>query len=113
MATLTVESMDVTGNVNPTFVAAAGGGDDFANDGSLTFFIVKNGGGAGITVTFNDTGSAAPAGAKSFDADVDVSVGASQDAYIGPFPVSRFGSSVGVTYSGVTSVTVAPFKLSS
>lgn len=109
MATLTVLDIDLGGLVNPTLTAAAGGGDDFANDGR-TMFYVNNGGGGGITVTFNDTGSAAPAEAKSFDPDVDVAVGAGELALIGPFPTNRFTSSCAVTYSGVTSVTVAPMR---
>lgn len=112
MAAITVEQIDIDGNINPTFAAASGGGDTISNDGkNKTFLIVKNGGGGSITVTLNDTGSVAPSGAKSFDADVDIVVPTLQDAYIGPFPTSRFGSSVGVSYSGVTSVTVAAFRL--
>lgn len=109
MATLTVLDIDLGGLVNPTLTAAAGGGDDFANDGR-TLYYVNNGGGGAITVTFNDTGSSAPAEAKTFDPDVDVSVGAGEIALIGPFPTNRFGTSCGVTYSGVTTVTVAPMR---
>lgn len=111
MATLSVQNVAVTGLSNPTFSAAAGGGDDFANDGAKTFVYFKNGSGGAITVTFDDTGSASPSGAKAFNADVDVTVPAGGESCIGPFPQSRFGSSVGMTYSGVTSLTVAALRL--
>lgn len=110
MADITVQQVSIVGLVNPTMTAAAGGGDTFSNDGN-TIFKVANGGGGAITVTFNDTGSVAPSGATAFDADVDVSVGAGEDAYIGPFSTARFAQSVGVTYSGVTTVTVAALRV--
>lgn len=110
MATLTVNQLSLTGTA-PTFVAAGAGGDDFGNDGVRTFLVVKNGGGSAVTVTLNDTGSVSPPSAKAFDPDVDVSVSAGGEAWIGPFDTARFGSSVGVTYSGVTSVTVAAVRV--
>ena len=110
MATLTVNSLSLAGT-KPTFVAASGGGDDFGNDGVRTFLVVKNGGGAAVTVTINDTGSVSPPSAKAFNPDVDVTVNASDEAWIGPFDTARFGSSVSVSYSAVTSVTVAAVRL--
>ena len=110
MATLSVENIVVTG-LNATDNAAAGGGDDFANDGEKTFVNIKNGSGGAITVTFDDTGSVEPEGSTQFDPDVEVSVPASGERLCGPFPLSRFGKSVGMTYSGVTSLTVAVLKL--
>lgn len=111
MAALTVQQVLVSGLVNPSFVAAAGGGDTFVNNGTSTFFEVVNGSGGSITVTFNDTGSVAPTGATQFNADVAVAVPAGQRAVIGPFATARFGGTVGVTYSGVSSLTVAAFRL--
>lgn len=111
MATLTVEKSGVTG-LNPvTENAANGGGDDFPNNGS-TIAYIKNGSGGAITVTVDGSGLAAPAGAVAFDADVDVVIGAGDDAVIGPFPTGRFTASVGLTYSGVTSLTVSPVDIS-
>lgn len=106
MAALAQHRLSISG-VTPSFVAAAGGGDTFVNNGKTTFFVAKNGSGAPITITFDDTGSTSPAGAKAFNADVDVVVPAGSEEWIGPFAADRFGSPVAVTYSGVTSLTVA------
>ncbi len=112
MAALTVEVINLAGNVDPSFVAAAGGGDTFVNDSkNNTFVYIKNGGGGTITATFDDTGSVAPSGAKTFDPDIDQILLTTEEALVGPFPQSRFGPSVAVSYSGVTSVTVAAFRL--
>lgn len=111
MATLTVETIDITGNVNPTFASVAGGGDDFPNDGSRTFIVIDNQNAGSCVVTLNDTGSVAPDGAVSFDADVDVTIPTTEVAYIGPATLSRFGPSVGLTYSLSASVTIGVFKL--
>lgn len=109
MATLTVAETALAGTT-VTLVAAAGGGDDFANDGK-TIFIVDNADASATTVTFNDTGSVAPESATSFDPDVAESVTNGDRDYFGPFPTTRFGTSVGVTYSKVTSLTVAAVRV--
>jgi hypothetical protein len=56
-------------------------------------------------------GSVAPAGATQFNPDVAITVTNGTEQWIGPFGEARFGSTVGVTYSGVTSVTVGAFRL--
>lgn len=109
MATLTVDVIDrATGLADPAGVAAAGGGDDFPNTGR-EFLKVANGGGGAITVTVNST----VACSLGFDHDepAAASVGAGETRFFGPFPTSRYGTSAGVTYSGVTSVTVAAIRL--
>jgi len=110
MAELTVQNVALVGTLT-TYAAAAGGGDNFRNDGVKTFIHIKNGSGGAITVTFDDVRSATPEGANSFDPDVDVSLGAGEDWMIGPFPIDRFGPDVGITYSGVTSLTVAAVRV--
>jgi hypothetical protein len=109
MAALTVEQIDLNG-LEPTLVAAAGGGDTFVNDGR-TLLVINNGDASSKTATFNDTGSVAPTQAKAFDPDVDAVVSATTIAYCGPFPIARFGTNVSVTYSAVTSVTVGALRL--
>ena len=92
IATLTVQTIVLAG-LFPTYAAAAAGGDEFANNGK-TFFHCKNGGGTDITV----------------DHDQAVIVSAGFDKMIGPFPTARFDNAsarVAVSYSAVTSVTVA------
>lgn len=110
MAAYTVENITLTGNIDPTFVAVASS-DTFANDGSKTFLYIKNGSGGTVVATFDDTGSNAPTGAKSFNPDVDITMTAGQEVVVGPFPLSRFGSTVTVNYDVTTSVTAAAFKL--
>ena len=76
MATLTVENVVLAGLIDPSFVAAAGGGDDFPNDSARgrTFINFKNADGTTTDVTFDDTASVAPEGADAFDADVTITV---------------------------------------
>ncbi|WP_248582600.1 hypothetical protein [Nocardioides sp. InS609-2] len=96
---------------NPGFVAASAGGDKVVpNDrGAL---IVRNGSGASITVTV-----AVPGNGRFGlpEPDVAIAVPAGADRIIGPFP-SVLGDSatdnlVAITYSAVTTVTVAPIQI--
>ena len=109
MALLAKQSVVLTG-LETALTAAAGGGDTFVG-GDHTMFYVVNGSGGDITVTFNDPNSTGPAGASAFNADVAVVVTAGERRMIGPFPHGRFRDPsdglVHVTYSGVTSLTVA------
>lgn len=107
MATLTVQVMKLTG-LEATYAAAAAGGDVFANDG-MTFFHVKNGSGADITVTFDSLVN------SNYGTDVNpaVVVTAGEERMIGLFPKDRFNNASGqvaVSYSGVTSLTVAAIR---
>jgi len=108
MAVLTVQAVALTGIV-PTYGAAAGGGDEFANDGR-TFLHVKNGGGSPINVTF-----ATPKKVKGVDIENPVvAVSNGSEKMIGPFDPEIFNAADGnvdVAYSGVTTVTVAAVKL--
>jgi len=88
--------------------AASAGGDAFDNDGR-TFFVVKNAGGAGITVTFDSLVL------SNFGTDVNPAptVAAGETRIFGTFDTTRFNDAngrVGVTYSSVTSVTVMAVK---
>ena len=109
MATLTVQQTSLTG-LATTYAAAAGGGDEFPNDGR-TMLHVKNGGGAGITVTVNSRVNCS----QGYDHDSVSSIGAGAEAMIGPFDLTRFNDTTtnraAVTYSGVTTVTVAAVKV--
>lgn len=112
MAVLTVQDAAIAG-LAETFAAAAGGGDSFANNG-LCLLHIKNASGAPITVTVDDPGSPAPAGATQFNPDVAVIVPAAGERLIGPFPPFRFNDSngrVNLTYSGVTTLTVAVVRI--
>jgi hypothetical protein len=108
VATLTVQDIVRTG-LAPSYGAAAGGGDEFANNGSV-FYHVKNGGGGSITATFV-TQSTVDGLAVS---DLAVAVPNGGERIVGPFPPGIYNDANGrvqVTYSGVTSVTVAALRL--
>lgn len=104
MATLTAVTTLPTGvTFAPT--AAAVGGDQFLNNGNERFYI-KNASGGSITVTFAPAGT--PGGLAL--ATYTVTVGAGVEKFVGPFSPQYFNNSSGyvtVTYSAVTSVTVA------
>ena len=101
MATLARINATLAGGTFAT-VAAAAGGDAFPNDGN-TLLYVKNGGASPMTVTVDSV----KLSNYGTDEDVAVTVAAGVEKVIGPFPVARFGRTVSVTYSAVTTVTVA------
>ena len=105
MATLAVVTAAVTGaTYTPT--AAAGGGDVFSNSDGNTRLLVTNGGGSSINVTITPQNTV---NGLSLSAVV-VAVAAGVSKVFGPFPPQYFNNSSGqvvLTYSGVTSVTVA------
>lgn len=111
MAVLAVQSITRAG-VGATYAAAAGGGDQFLPDAD-TFLHVKNASGAPITVTIVTQTNDALGNAI---ADNTVSVPATTgDRMIGPFPAQTYADPADgladITYSGVTSLTVAVLKL--
>lgn len=87
-----------------TYAAAAAGGDTLGrtNGGVLR---VKNGGAGSVTVTVVTPGNTKYGQA---DPDVPVTVAAGAEVAIGPFPDAlAVDGVISVTYSAVTSVTVA------
>lgn len=108
MATLTVHRSSPAGVVfSPA--SAAGGGDQFPNDGE-TILHVANGGGAPVTVTITPQNTL-PGGLSLANVGGSVTNGTAKT--FGPFPAEYFNNSSGravVTYSDVTSVTVLPIS---
>lgn len=106
MATLTSQRPTVTGAAL-TMQAAAGGGDK-AKPGA--FVLVTNGGVGSITVTVAVPGTEY----GQARADIPVTVAAGASKMIGPLPSDLRGTDglVALTYSGVTSVTVAAIEAS-
>lgn len=108
MADLTVQKVVLTG-LNPSYEAAAAGGDAFVNSGR-TFIHVKNGGAGSIDVTVD---SQTPC-SQGYDHDAVVAVPAGEERMIGPFTKERFNDNdekVQIAYSGVTSVTIAAIEV--
>ena len=108
MAQLVVEAVSLAGTT-PNMVAASAGGDSFSNDGN-TMFKVTNGSASAVTVTID---SPLPCN-FGYNHNVIVNVAAGATVDLGPFAPTRFNDSVGnvdVTYSAVTSVTVAAVRI--
>jgi len=114
MATLTVQVLDISTGVAPTYAAAAGGGDAYANDGR-TYLHIKNASGGAITATIAvqqatitdpQFGVVVPA-ARTF------SIGAGAERivpFLAPGLYNDANGRVVVTYSGVTTLTVAAIQ---
>jgi|DEB19_MinimDraft_3_1074340.scaffolds.fasta_scaffold00464_5 hypothetical protein len=114
MATLAVTNLSSSG-VTQTLAAAAGGGDVFPNDGK-TIFVVNNGSGGSINVTFTaQTTSAEKPGMEDITySDKVVAVANGAIKMIGPFATGTYNNpsgQVAVSYSSATSVTVAAFRI--
>ena len=110
MAELTIQQITEAGG-SVTYSAAAGGGDTADNGGS-TFLHIKNGGGSEVTVTI--TAQTTSVESSIFGdltkANASIAIAGSGEAFIGPFKPSAFNNSdneIAITYSGVTSVTIA------
>lgn len=111
MATLSVQAIQLSGTA-VSYSAAAGGGDEFPNDGA-TKLHVKNGSGSSITVTIDSPNTCNFGLSANAAHDLTVTVPAGTDKFIGPFTADRFNDANGhvtFTYSAVTSVTVAAVK---
>lgn len=106
MAVLTVVQVSLAG-VNPAFAAAAGGGDQFSNDGSQKVHL-KNTDAAARNVTFAAQAAlGCPAGILH---NVVINVPAGQERVVGPFDPARFNdanSRVNMTYDAVANLSVA------
>lgn len=112
MATLTVRTPTEEGGV--TFSAADAGGDVFPNNGKM-LFVVHNGGGGSITVTATaqSTATSTPDYGPLTKANAVTTIAAGATDVIGPFPQTAFNnasSQVAISYSAVTSVTVAAIQ---
>lgn len=116
MAQLTVQSVSFGPALGPSYGAAAAGGDSFPNaTDETTFLVVKNGSASPITATINPviTSAKVPGVGTLTVAAISESVPASGERWIGPFPVAFNEASglVNVTYSAVTTVTVAAVRV--
>lgn len=110
MATLTVTTVGRAGaQIDALAVAAASGGDKFPNTGS-EFLWIKNASVADITLTIAVVATVDTLAATNRT----VTLTAAKSYLIGPFPPAIYNDSdgrVSLTYSGVTTLTLAPFRL--
>lgn len=108
MATLSVQAPAASGTAI-TFVAAAAGGDKFANSGSERL-IVKNASGGSITVTIDSPGTCNFGASADSAHDLIVTVADGAESWIGPLSQAQYNDTNGfanISYSAATSVTVA------
>jgi len=110
MAELTVQQITEAGGA-ASYEAAAGGGDTADNNGNM-FLHIKNGGGGEITVTITAVTTSVDSGVYGdlTKANATIAVAAGTEAFIGGFAPAAFNDGNGeiaITYSGVTSVTIA------
>ncbi len=116
MATLASQAANEDG-LTVAETAAAGGGDQFTNTG-IEFLLVNNESGGAITVTITAQDTSTTTGGFGILTKDDrvISVGAGAIEIIGKFAKSAYNDSsnfVQVTYSGVTSLTVAVIHFTS
>lgn len=106
MAVLTVQHTTGTTGLVPTFTAAAGGGDSFVNVGGAVLQ-VKNADSVSHTATITCQTACSLGGTSVHNIAIAVAAGAT--AMIGPFGFNYndAAGSVQITYSAVTSMTVA------
>lgn len=108
MALLTVQTVDRTGYDLAGAVAASSGGDQWDNSGVEGLFVFNGGGGA-ITLTLDIQQTVD----GQLVTDRTISIGAGARFLAGPFPPGIYNDTNGrmnITYSGVASVFVKPFK---
>jgi len=108
MANITVQQLSQLG-VDPNFIAADVAGDTPSNDGR-TVVHVKNDGSSPIDVTIDSVEKCN----QGFDHNLTVSIPAGDEKIIGPFDIKRFNnenSRLNISYSAVTSVTVAAYRI--
>lgn len=109
MATLSVSQITTAGIADPSLTTAAGGGDQFSNNGK-TYLKVANATGATVTVTI----ASQQACSQGATHNTTASVASGQTKLLGPFPADRYNDANGyvqVSYSGVTSITVGAVAL--
>lgn len=110
MALLTRQNLKEDG-LNAAYAAATAAGDSFENSGA-EFLHVKNGHTAAQSITVDSISESITDSyyGKMTKADLVLSIPAGGNVFIGPFPKGGFGSTVNITYSGVTALTVALLK---
>ncbi len=104
MALLTTQPVNRTVPLTTkTFSACTSGGDTF-NCGDEVYLEVKNASGSSVTVTVATPGLVEGITEGPYTFTVAATTGLTE---VGPFPVHLFGQIGSITYSAVTSLTIA------
>jgi hypothetical protein len=109
MATLTKQVVVLTG-IEPSYQAAAAAGDEVVNSGRI-FIHVKNG---NVSTARQVTIDSQAVCSQGYDHDAIVSVPASSEKMIGPFPKDRFNDSGGkiqISYDNEADLTIAAIEV--
>lgn len=110
MAAIATQYLSKTAGTVPSFAAASSGGDTVTPSEGV-FLVVKNDGGAPVTVTIAAPGTTSYGVANP---DPTFSVAAGAERWIPLFDsayVNDVDNTIGISYSGVTSVTVGAFSV--
>lgn len=113
MAELAVTVPDVDGAPLTKQAAAAGGDHVLRRGADKVLLVIDNASAGAITVTVDDPNTGTPEGATAFNPDVAVSVAAGTEVAV-LLDAGRFADAddrIDLTYSGVTSLTVAAVRL--
>lgn len=116
MAAFTIHSQDIDG-IAITFENAAAGGDTFVNDATeRTYIIAKNADASSTNITFTNqlTAEKVPGFGQIDFSDKVIAVAAGATKVIGPFKAKQWNNTSGavaVSYSSVTSLTMAAVKM--
>ena len=114
MGLITAQEISEAGVV-VTYGAATADGDVVDNEGTI-FLHLKNGGGSEMTVTITaqTTSVDSPLYGALTKANASKAIAASTEVFIGPFQINAYNNTdeqIAITYSGVTSVTIAALYL--
>lgn len=111
MALLARQKVDEDGLL-ASYGAANGGGDSFDNDGRVILH-VKNADVSGktVTITPENPTTSKPGYGELTKQNAGGTVAASTDQFFGPFPAGAFGALGQITYSDVTSLTIAVLRV--
>jgi hypothetical protein len=119
MAEITAQSISESGLAAPEYSTCNSGGDTVVNGGvnrGPVFLHIKNGSGGELTVTITAqvTSIDLEAYGTVTKSNASVVVPSSGASFIGPFPSAIYNNSddaIAITYSGVTSLTIAALYL--
>lgn len=103
---LAVQTLTRTGST-PTYTSANADGHSVVNDGRV-FLEFKNTDAAPVTVTFVTPGTVDTLAVADRTLVVEATTG---NKMAGPFPTATYGTSMTVTFSAVTALTCAAFKI--
>jgi hypothetical protein len=115
MALLTVVPLTPDTPVTPAYVAATGGGDTVTNSDGKVYLHYKNASGGSLTVTVVVQTATVQDGVYGTltKSSIVKAIAAGAEAIIGPINKRAYNGAsdiVSITYSGVTSLTVAAYS---